>query len=218
LARRVQDKPNRKAQLDELEEAIEHLKVAYDRYFYGVDKIPPIRNHEAVERLVRELLRRPVSSTQLRFRFNTLRARLNTYGQYWNRILRQIEAGTYKRVLAESERREFLGRQRRRAERAEGDAAEAEDAAPAAGGRARVPSRPPDLPSGMDAKEARELFKSFVQAKRAAGEKTEGITYGALVRKLANEVPKLEAKHGGKVRFEVATEGGRVRLRARRNS
>lgn len=222
----MKDSPDRRQQLDDLEEAIEHLKVSYDRFFYGVDKMPPLRTHEAVERMVRELLRRPVTSTQLRFRFNTLKARLNTYGQYWQRIMRQIEAGTYKRVLAESERREFLERQRKAEERKEAAQAAAAgdedgaqgDSAARPSRRARPPSRPPELPPGMDPREARDLFKNFVQAKRAAGEKIEGITYGALVKKLANEVPKLEKKHGGKVRFEVATIDGKVRLRARRGS
>ena len=31
---------DRGADLDELEEAIEHLKVVYDRYFNGVDNVP----------------------------------------------------------------------------------------------------------------------------------------------------------------------------------
>ena len=41
------------------------------------------------------------------------------------------------------------------------------------------------------------------------------ITYGALVQKLAKELPKLQKKHGDAVRFEVATVNGKVRLKAR---
>ena len=57
----------------------------------------------------------------------------------------------------------------------------------------------------------------YVAAKKAAGESTTGITYGALVKKLARDVPKLRSQYGSArtIEFEVATEKGRVRLRAK---
>ena len=93
-------------QLDEFEEAIEALKVAYERYFRGIDNMPPRRAHDGLQRLQRQLTGRRMPTTALRFRMQTLRARLVTYSHYWTRILNQIEKGTYKRVLAESKRRE----------------------------------------------------------------------------------------------------------------
>ena len=66
----------------------------------------------------------------------------------------------------------------------------------------------------MDNGSARELFKQFVTARKQAGLPTKGITYGALVQRLAREAPKLREQHGD-VRFEVHSEGGKVRLRAR---
>ena len=214
-------------QLDKLEEQIELLKVAYDRYFNGVDRIPPAREHDALKRNVHIIMRNQLPSTVMRFRFQNLRARLITYEQYWTRILNQIEKGTFKRVVAESKKRQrdFV-RKAAEERKAARDGAEAaantgvtEDGAPKM--RVRVPSasRPAatDLPDGMDAKTARNLFRDFVKAKRAAGEQTEGITYGGLVKKLAREMPKLQKKHGDGVRFEVATVNGKVRLRARAN-
>ena len=73
------------------------------------------------------------------------------------------------------------------------------------------------MPDGVDARTARALFKDFVQAKKQAGQSTDGLTYGALVKKLAREVPKLKKKRGedAKIAFEVATVKGQVRLRAK---
>jgi hypothetical protein len=82
--------------------------------------------------------------------------------------------------------------------------------------RADAPPARPPLPSGVDPKQARELFKQFVAAKKAAGESIEGLTYGRLLDKLSKEVPKLQEKHGDGLRFEVATVDGKVRLRARK--
>lgn len=210
--------------LDEIEEAIEMLKVAYERYFNGVDRVPPTRDHDAVKLQVRNLARMQTGSTAVRFRAQGLKARLITYEQYWTRILGQIERGTFTRVVAESKRREYEIRRKR---------PEEDSAAPAPGGgppttpaepnaptaaSPRPPSRPVALPDGMNASEARELFKEFVAAKKAAGESTSGLTYGRLVEKLAKELPVLQEKHGAGIRFEVTTVNGKVQLRARRRA
>lgn len=211
--------------LDEIEEQIEMLKVAYERYFNGVDRVPPTREHDAVKLAVRNLARMHTGSTAVRFRAQGLKARLVTYEQYWTRILLQIERGTFRRVLAESKRRELEIRHKRTEEPAARPTPTPSDAQPTAelDAPAAPSSRPPSaarvtLPDGIDAGEARALFKQFVAAKKAAGEPVSGLTYGRLVEKLAKEVPKLQEKHGEAIRFEVATEGGKVRLRARRRA
>ena len=214
VARRDDIVRDRGADLDEFEEAIEHLKVAYDRYFNGVDNMPPVRKHEAVTRLMREFMRRPPMRTVQRFRYQTLKGRLNTYEQYWNRIMRQIEQGTYKRLLSEARRREEVMRARR-AEHRRSEAKKAASSEDAPRTRARGTTEPV-LPPGMSSADARALYKNYVQAKRAAGESTDGLTYGTLVRKLSKAAPNLQKKHGGDVRFEVGTSNGKVTLRAKR--
>ncbi|PRQ03717.1 hypothetical protein ENSA5_13390 [Enhygromyxa salina] len=232
MARSKQPGPARltAAELDDLEEEIELLKVAYERYFNGVDRVPPRREHDRVKLHLRNIQRLRGGSTVIRFRSQNLKARLVTYEHYWTRILRQIEKGTFKRVLAEAKRREY-DLQKKRAEEDGVPAAQSgvrvmvdreagqsgirpklDDASAAA--RAVSARRPPS--TGVDAKEARDLFKQFVAAKRAAGESVNGLTYGRLIDKLAREVPKLKEKHGDGIRFEVATVGGKVRLRARK--
>lgn len=231
LARRQKLEPTRLSMdmLDDLEEEIELLKVAYERYFNGVDRVPPAREHDRVKLHLRNLQRMRGGSTVIRFRLQQLRARIVTYEHYWTRILRQIERGTFKRVVAESKRREFEAL-RRKAEEGGAQAsqsgilAKVEREAGQSGvrpmvGEPRTPPKPggrATLPQGFNAKEARSLFKQFVAAKKAAGEPVSGLTYGRLVDKLAREVPKLQEKHGDGFRFEVATVNGKVRLRARK--
>jgi hypothetical protein len=219
--------------LDDLEEEIELLKVAFERYFNGVDRVPPTREHDTVKLHIRNAERQRSASTLIRFRMQGLKARFITYEHYWTRILRQIEDGSFKRVVAESKRRELEALRRRVEEdgsersgvrtmadrdpgqsgiRAkldrDGESGLLEQAEPA---RARPP-----LPSAVDPKQARELFKQFVAAKKAAGESVEGLTYGRLLDKLSREVPKLQELHGDGLRLEVATVDGKVRLRARK--
>lgn len=210
--------------LDKVEEHIELLKVAFERYFNGVDRVPPTRDHDAVKLAVRNLARMHTGSTAVRFRAQGLKARLVTYEQYWTRILGQIERGTFRRVLAESKRREYEIRHKKieepgaRTAPSDVQRASAEPEAPMAPASRAPSAGRVALPDGIDAGEARALFKDFVAAKKAAGEPVSGLTYGRLVEKLAKEVPKLQEKHGEAIRFEVATEGGKVRLRARRRA
>lgn len=208
-AKQRRDDVNVGALLDELEEAIEHLKVSYDKYFVGVDKAPPAKERARVERMLRLVEQRRPAATVLRFRLQGLRARLVTYRHYWDRVLRQMENGTYHRDLKRL--------QRKLQHQPPPEPPSAEQPAAADGERKPKASRPgqgqPQLPPGMDAREARALFKELVARKKAAGENTRGLTYGALVRKLAREAPKL----GGKVEFVVATDGGKVRIKAKRS-
>jgi hypothetical protein len=231
LARPIKSEPVRLSveALDNLEEEIELLKVAFERYFNGVDRVPPTREHDTVKLHMRNAERQRSGSTVVRFRMQNLKARFISYEHYWTRILRQIEEGTFKRVVAESKRREYEAL-RRRVEEEGSQAAQSgvrtidRDAGQSGirakldrDGDAEPPRARPPLPPGVDPKAARELFKQFVAAKKAAGESVEGLTYGRLLDKLAKEVPKLQEKHGAGLRFEVATVDGKVRLRARKH-
>jgi hypothetical protein len=236
--RRPSDKPTSQPTLDELEEAIEELKVAYERYFNGVDKIPPNKLRDAVDKQVRDMPKYLGMSAVSRFRYGTLKSRFVTYSHYWTRILGQIENGTFKRVVAEQQRRNLMDLRRSahdEAARAANDQAVADDtlaadersgasgsaAARIAAARAAAASRVQSLDGGaasdgLDPRKMRELFRRYVEAKKAAGESVEGLNYGAMVKKLSAELPKLQQKHGGAVDFEVQHVEGRVRLRARR--
>ena len=67
----------------------------------------------------------------------------------------------------------------------------------------------------MKGADVQRLFRDLVTAKQRAGEDIKGLTVRALARKLSRELPKLQERHGDRVRFEVSTVGGKVRLRAR---
>lgn len=91
--------------LDELEQRIDRLRALYEQYFLGFEKIEPTIQRTDVERRFWSLRRTRFYNTALRFRLGTLTQRYNTLQQYWHRIMRQIEAGTFKRHLALAERR-----------------------------------------------------------------------------------------------------------------
>lgn len=98
MARRIsQDNKALREEIDNLSVALEKLRVAYDRYFMGLDRVPPIREREQLELLVRRSGLHRVRQTAIRFRFQNFVQRLTTYRSYWERIMRKIEEGTFRR-------------------------------------------------------------------------------------------------------------------------
>ena len=85
------------AELAEYTERLEELRVRFDRYFMGLDRIPPLKDRTDLERAFRTSMLVKSHKTEIKFRFKGLRARLATYGRRWDRIMRLIEEGKFKR-------------------------------------------------------------------------------------------------------------------------
>lgn len=86
--------------LEELESRIERLKALYEQYFMGIEKLEPLVPRKDVDRRIQILRREQVRNTAQRFKFNTLVQRYNSFQQYWARVAREIENGTYHRDVA----------------------------------------------------------------------------------------------------------------------
>ena len=89
----------------ELEDRVERLRALYDQYFMGIEKVEPLTQRKDVDRRLWILRREQIRNTALRFRLQQIVSRYNTFGMYWQRILREIENGTYKRDLARAVKR-----------------------------------------------------------------------------------------------------------------
>lgn len=91
--------------LSELEQRVERLRALYEQYFMGIEKIEPAVLRKDVDRRFWILRRAQIRNTAMRFKLNTINQRYNTYQQYWQRNIREIEAGTYKRHVLRAEKR-----------------------------------------------------------------------------------------------------------------
>jgi hypothetical protein len=198
--------PDPVSMLDELETDIEALRVLYDKYFLGIERVPPSRPRERLDRKIRGLEGVHISSTALRFRLGGLRARYISYAQYWTRILDQMERGVFRRDVLRAAQR---GADKPDTPNSVGEAATAPLAAAAA---ASITTGAPLI----DPEHARDVFDRLVAAKQSMGESTDGLTFQAFLRKLNREAPKLAEQHGARaLRFEVEVRGSKVRVRAR---
>ena len=62
-------------QLDEVEKMLKELRVQFEQYFAGVEKIAPIKAKDDLESQLRLLGRRKIVQTDLRYRLKNLSSR-----------------------------------------------------------------------------------------------------------------------------------------------
>ena len=82
-----------------VESELAELRAAFDQYFLGVERMPPTKRHDALKRQMRDLKGQFIRQTSVRFRIDNLAQKLTTFERLWDRTLKEIEAGTYKRHL-----------------------------------------------------------------------------------------------------------------------
>jgi hypothetical protein len=91
--------------IEELETRLERLRALYEQYFLGFEKVEPAVARKDVDRRIYVLRREKIRNTGKRFKLQTLIQRYNTFQQYWQRVCREIENGTYRRLLQRAERK-----------------------------------------------------------------------------------------------------------------
>jgi hypothetical protein len=181
-------------ELTELDEAIQDLQVLYEKYFLGIDRRPPDEERKRISKKAREMRESLVKNTALKFKIGTLFAKLLSFERMWDRTLREIEDGTYKRDV-------FKAKLRMR-ER---------DGAPAGRPRAVPAEAPPQIPE----EKLRRLYDTFLVARRRCGEATDGISYDSVASRIRAQVPQLLEKHKARnIEFKVVIKGGKAVLKA----
>jgi hypothetical protein len=178
-------------ELTELDEAIVNLQVLYEKYFLGIDRRPPEQERKRVSQKTREMRTASIRNTALKFKINTLFAKLLSFERMWDRTLREIEDGTYKRDVFKAKLRDKDRDQ---------------------GGPARAAPAP--APTISDAN-LRRLYDTYLVAKKRCGESTAGMSFDSIATRIRAQVPELMQKHKAKnIEFKVVIKGGKAILKA----
>ena len=179
--------------LDALDEAMIGLQVLYEKYFLGIDRRPPDAQRRQVSEKMRLLKTTQVKNTALKFRIQTMFAKLISFERMWDRTLREMEEGTYKRDVFKAKLRE--------ARRAGAGEAKAKAAAASS----------PQLSDQM----IRKLYDTYLVARQRTGESVTGLTYDAIASRIRAQVPELMARHKARnIEFKVVIKGGKAVLKA----
>jgi len=174
-----------------LEVKLTQLKLEYEKYFLGTRPMEPSQARSEVQKIVIRWSNTRITNTAQRFKFNSLNGRFQAFKRQWDNILRQIEAGTYKRHVFKADLRD----------RERGVATPA-----SATGRA------PGAASGGD---RADLFETYRDAVMATGRSADGLTPEKLHRALAKQEAAIKQKFGcERVDFKVVVTDGKVKVKA----
>lgn len=80
-------------QITILERTLQQHIRKWERYFSGVDRVPPQDEKERINRRIRRLAEQTVNRRAEQFRIEQLQHRFMTYSQNWERMLREREEG-----------------------------------------------------------------------------------------------------------------------------
>ena len=172
-----------------LEIKLNQLKLEYEKYFLGTRPTEPSQARSEVQKIVIKWSNQRITNTAQRFKFNSLNGRFQAFKRQWDNILRQIEAGTYKRHVFKADLRDR--------ERGIVDGSPTKKTGASAGGG-----------SG-------ELFETYRDAMMATGQKTAGLTPEKLQKAIAKQEATIKKKYGcDRVDFKVVVTDGKVKLKA----
>jgi hypothetical protein len=184
---RAWERLNVRAELDRYEGLIAELKVQFEQYFSGIIALSPDKLHNDVKRMRRLLATAPFKNSEMNFRYQTLENRYNTYRSYWERVLREREAGTYQRDIYKAELREKHDAALEYSRTAEGRAVEHFD----------------------------ELYRSYCSALQEVNGKSVVVDKGKFRETIllrAKEMRARKGSGGGDLSFSVEVRDGKVRL------
>ena len=88
------------AELDQLDHRIARLRVLYDQYFMGIEKLEPMYQRKEITKVFNLSQILKLGSTVHRFRYRALLQKFTSYSSYWDRIVRLIEEGRMRRGVA----------------------------------------------------------------------------------------------------------------------
>jgi hypothetical protein len=180
--------------LDSFEGAIQQLKITYEKYFSGIEKIEPVKEREDLRRTIRELDRERPTNLVQRHRYQTLRARYISLDQYIQRNLFQIERGTHPKFKFRAD----LSERRRQGER------------PVEAARGADPE-----PGRVEEEESyRAVFDRYLEARRACGQ-NDDLEFERVRSAIHNQVRAIKSRFKcTSVRFRVVVEEGKARIKA----
>lgn len=186
-----------KEDLDMLDAKITKLRVDYEQYFAKVLKKEPAVLRDEIDRLILRYSNQRINSTSLRFRYSTLTSKYSSYKQFWNRILRQIEEGTYERGAAIGARL---------------------PAAPVIPELSQRPEATP-FPSGGLKEELlvndkfKNVYQQFVEAKKTAGESVVDMSYEKFTQAIAQQTEKVKKDlNCNDVEYKVVVKDGKAKI------
>ncbi len=198
-------------QLDEIEQRTFLLKMTYEKYFSGLERIEPARERDDIKRLVRECGKEPIRNATQRFKYEGLKARFQMLELYWTRNLVMMERGTHPKMKfkADAKDRERAAREAAAAERVAIPGSPAAAAAEAA----RVLQQRADRSEREEAA-FKIVYSRYIEAREKCGQSTD-LSFDAVRDALHKQVRMIKSTYNCEsVKFRIVVEDGKAKVKA----
>jgi hypothetical protein len=198
--------------LNGLERDIRTMKIEFEQYFGGGRSRPP---NDTVWRIEQTIKRYSDRGAQLnfgqRYRLNNLTQTFIKFNDMFRKKLKAKEEGREVRHFGAAAREIEAQRAKSKPPPPPPEPAERRAAAKAAGEFSMSTADP-----AGDGEKVQKLYDALVDAKKKAGEKTDGLTLDSFKKFVHSKADQLKGKKADKeVEFAVSLEGGQVKLKAR---
>jgi len=178
-------------EINSLDTKLADVKFLYEQYFIGMEKKEPFKLRKEVQDIIKVLTRTYIKSTVQKFRFHALIAKYATYSRLWDRILREIEEGTYKRDIFRIKVKEWQDNKKIKREK--------EKETIAAG----------------KADPLQQLFDQYIETRKKSNESINNISKEKFAETITSQVSEIKKKFKCKsVSFKVIIEDGKTKLKA----
>jgi hypothetical protein len=170
-----------------LDAKLNRLKTEYEQYFLRIVKKEPLTLRGEVERLIRACNSHPIHNTATKFKLNTINARYHTHRDYWTRVLRSIEDGTYHRDIFKLN-----------LSTPEPSTPTEEKTAP---------------PAGTNGNRLKGIFDEYLKTRKRCKEGVKGITFEKLKEVILKQVEKTKKRYGCReVDYKVSVKDGKAKI------
>ena len=203
-SRGIQDMATTEEDLSQLDKDIRQIKIEYEVYLAGGRKRPPTDIEWRIDQMIKRYSERGQLNGAQNFRFQGMIQTYVKYREMFRKRAKQREEGAVARHFGAAAREVEADRMKR-----------LEDSKQTSTVAARVALGAHTDPA-REAMKTRKLFEAFRDSKERAGENTSKLTLDDFRDFLARKSKELRgANTESSVEFVVATENGKVKLKAR---
>ena len=186
------------SKLDEIEQRMFVLKINYEKYFAGLERVEPIRDRDEVRRDMREFLDEPIRNAQQRFRYQSLKSRFQSLELYWQRNLTMVERGTHPKM-------KFRADTRAKAREAEPESLSSEQIEV-------LRERQENL--DREDRAYKLVYDKYIEARQKCGQSTD-MSFDAVREALKKQVRTIKSTYQCEgVKFRIVVEEGKAKVKA----
>lgn len=188
LKERAFERINISKELKKLQGMIEELRLDYEQYFLGITPFRPDKLHGEVKRLIRKIRMAPFKRQAQKYKQLTLESRFQTYNDYWQRIIRQKEEGTYSKDVFKANLRE----------------------------RHALEDQEAETEKGAVSRNMQALFNSYKRALEQQTGRKQELDLKAFRKSILKRAKAYRQKYGDKkLSFKVVVKKGKVSIKAK---